>query len=70
MAEPNSRAVTQITDWPGLQTNTGPMGGEPGAATVQDNLTANVPGRLAARPGYRKVLFDDESDSFGSGIGS
>jgi hypothetical protein len=62
MAEPTaSRAVVQVSDWPGLATNAGPMaGGEPGAAVEQTNLRANVPGLLAARPGYRKILFDDE----------
>lgn len=63
MAEPaSSRAVIQVADYPGLQTNTGPMAGdEPGAAVEQTNLRSNVPGLLAARPGYRKVLFDTES---------
>lgn len=62
MAEPaTSRAVVQISDYPGLMTNSGPMAGDqPGAAVEQTNLRANVPGLLAARPGYRKVLFDDE----------
>ncbi len=62
MAEPaTSRAVVQIADYPGLATNAGPMaGGEPGAAVEQTNLAGNVPGQLSARPGYRKILFDDE----------
>lgn len=62
MAEPISRAVIQVTDWPGLFTNTGPMAGDspPGNAIEQVNLRVNVPGELSARPGYKKVLFDDE----------
>lgn len=62
MAEPaTSRAVVQVSDYPGLSTNSGPMAGdEPGAAVEQTNLRSNVPGLLAARPGYRKILFDDE----------
>lgn len=62
MAEPaTSRAVVQVSDYPGLTTNSGPMAGsDPGTAVEQTNLRANVPGLLAARPGYRKVLFDDE----------
>lgn len=61
MAEPNSRAVIAVQDYPGLQTNTGAMGGTaPGAAVVQVNLAVSVPGELAARPGFRKVAFDSE----------
>jgi hypothetical protein len=63
MAEPNSRAVTVVQDWPGVETNVGTMGGAaPGSAVEQVNLAVNVPGQLAARPGYRKVQFDDEED--------
>lgn len=61
MAEPVSRATVQIQDWPGLVTNTGPMsGGQPGSAVEQTNLRCNVPGELSARPGFRKVQFDEE----------
>lgn len=62
MAEPvTSRAVVQVRDYPGLATNTGPMAGdEPGSAVEQTNLRLNVPGQMAARPGYRKVAFDTE----------
>lgn len=61
MAEPNTRVVTPVQDWAGLQTNAGPMGGtSPGSASEQVNLAVNVPGELAARPGYRKVKFDTE----------
>lgn len=62
MAEPINRAVTQIVDWPGLETNSGPSsGGLPdGAAEEQVNLRVNVPGELAVRPGYRVVAFDTE----------
>lgn len=60
MAEPKSRVITPIQDYAGLQTNAGPMGGPPGAAAEQVNLAVNVPGELAARPGHRKVRFDDE----------
>lgn len=53
--------MVQVSDYPGLTTNSGPMAGsDPGTAVEQTNLRANVPGLLAARPGYRKVLFDDE----------
>lgn len=62
MAEPISQATVQVADWPGLFTNTGPMAGDapPGNAVEQVNLVVNVPGQLAARPGLRRVLFDDE----------
>ncbi|HUR52921.1 MAG TPA: hypothetical protein VMZ71_02235 [Gemmataceae bacterium] len=63
MADPvNSRAVVQVADYPGLATNAGPMAGDaPGAAVEQTNLRSNVPGQIAARPGYRKIQFDEES---------
>ena len=62
MAEPAPKAVVVVPDWPGLKTNAGPMGGpEPGSAAVQVNLAANVPGELAARPGFRVVKFDGEA---------
>lgn len=61
MAEPIDRAVLQVQDWPGLQTNTGPMAGpDPGAAVEQVNLRANTPGQLAVRNGLRPVAFDTE----------
>lgn len=62
MAEPVSRATVQVTDWPGLLTNTGPMAGDgpPGSAGEQVNLKVNVPGQMASRAGLRKVQFDDE----------
>jgi hypothetical protein len=61
MAEPAPRNNVVVADWPGLQTNTGAAGGpSPGSAAVQVNLAANVPGELAARPGYRVVRFDGE----------
>ena len=62
MAEPQARNVVQVQEWPGLFTNTGPMSGDspPGNAVVQTNLRVNVPGELAARPGFTKVLFDEE----------
>ena len=62
MAEPAPRAVVVVPDWPGLKTNSGPMGGaDPGAAAVQVNLACNVPGELGARPGFRAVKFDGET---------
>lgn len=61
MAEPAPKSVVVVSDWPGMKTNTGPMGGDaPGAAAVQVNLAANVPGQLAARPGFQVVKFDGE----------
>lgn len=61
MAEPAPKAVVVVSDWPGLKTNTGAMGGaELGSAAVQVNLAANVPGQLAARQGFRVVRFDGE----------
>lgn len=61
MADPISRSTIQVQDWPGLNTNTGAMGGaDPGSASELVNLAVNVPGQLAVRPGYRKVSFDDE----------
>lgn len=60
--EPAPKAVVIVPDWPGLMTNSGPMGGPaPGSAEVQVNLSANVPGQLAARPGFRVVKFDGET---------
>lgn len=63
MAEPIDRATIQITDWPGLKTNTGPMADadSPGAAVVQVNLRVNTPGEMSVRLGLRKVLFDTET---------
>lgn len=62
MAEPAPKAIVVVPDWPGLKTNAGPMGGqEPGSAAVQVNLAANVPGEMAARPGFRVVKFDGET---------
>ena len=63
MAAPIEQSTVQIADWPGLVTNTGPMAGDspPGAAVEQVNLRAYVGGELAARPGYRRVLFDEEA---------
>lgn len=61
MAAPIDRSTIQVQDWPGLMTNTGPMGGNaPGSAVEQVNLTVNVPGQLTVRPGFRKVRFDEE----------
>lgn len=62
MAEPIDRATIQVSDWPGLRTNTGPMADAdaPGAAVVQDNLVVNTPGEMRVRQGLRKVLFDSE----------
>lgn len=61
MAAPTDRSTIQVQDWPGLMTNSGPMGGAaPGAAVEQVNLTVNVPGQLTVRPGFRKVRFDEE----------
>lgn len=41
--------------WPGLVTNASPFAIPPGAAVEQTNLTANIPGQIAARSGMRKV---------------
>lgn len=62
MAEPISKALTRIQDWPGQVSNTGPMGSpnQPGQAEVQTNLAVNIEGEMAARPGYTKVQFDSE----------
>lgn len=61
MAVPLDKSTIQISDWPGLQTNTGPMAGtDPGSAIEQVNLRAIVTGELAARNGIRRVLFDEE----------
>lgn len=61
MAAPLDRSTVQISDWPGLQTNTGPMAGtEPGSATELVNFRVIVTGELAARNGIRRVLFDEE----------
>lgn len=62
MAEPIDRQTTVVSDWPGLFTNTGLMAGDspPGNAAEQVNLTLYVPGQLGVRPGFRKVLFDEE----------
>ena len=63
MGQPRDRSTLQIADWPGLVTNSGPTssGSPPGAAAEQVNLINNVPGEMAARPGYRKVQYDSES---------
>lgn len=62
MAEPKTRVVLPVQDWPGQVSNSGPMGGPtPGTAELQVNLAANVPGELSARPGCRRVAFDEES---------
>lgn len=60
MAEPVNRQSVQVADWPGLFTNAGPVAGPAGSADEQVNLACNVPGLLAARPGYTKVRFDEE----------
>ncbi len=61
MAAPLDRSIVQISDWPGLQTNTGPMASaDPGSTVEQVNLRAIVTGELAARSGIRRVLFDEE----------
>lgn len=60
MAEPIDRQTVRVQTWPGLQTNGGPMVGEPGSAEEQVNLRANEPGRLATRPGLVPVTFDSE----------
>lgn len=50
-----------VQDWPGLQTNTGPMAGTAaGTATQLINLRVNVTGELASRAGIRLVKFDQE----------
>ncbi len=62
MAQPVDRATIQVQDWPGLQTNTGPMSGmAPGTAVQIVNLRVNVTGELASRTGIRRVLFDTET---------
>lgn len=63
MGMPKDRNNVVIADWPGLMTNSGPTGSRnpPGAAAEQVNLVNNVPGEMAARPGYRKVQYDSES---------
>lgn len=62
MAAPIDKATIVIQDWPGLQTNTGPMAGtDPGTATELVNLRVNVTGELASRTGIRQVQFDKEN---------
>ena len=62
MAAPIDRSIVQISDWPGLQPNTGPMAGSaPGSAVEIVNLRVSVPGEIASRPGIRRVRFDEES---------
>lgn len=61
MAQPIDRSVIQISDWPGLQTNTGVMAGAaPGSAVELVNFRVIVTGELAARNGIRRVQFDEE----------
>jgi hypothetical protein len=62
MAAPIDRSVIQVSDWPGLRTNGGPMADAdaPGAADAQVNLKVNTPGEMGVRAGLRKVLFDEE----------
>ncbi len=62
MAAPIDRSTIQVQDWPGLQTNTGPMAGTaPGSAVELVNLRVTVVGELAAREGLRRVQFDEET---------
>lgn len=62
MAAPIDRSVVQVQDWPGLQTNSGIMGGpDSGSAIELVNFRVIVTGELAARQGIRRVLFDEES---------
>jgi hypothetical protein len=62
MAEPISKSMIQVADWPGLISNTGPMAGQqtPGSAAELVNLQCNVPGQMATRLGLKKVEFDSE----------
>lgn len=59
--KPTSRANALVSDYAGLKLNGGPSApaGE-GAAAELTNLTPLRPGELAAREGYRPVVFDDE----------
>lgn len=62
MAQPVDKSSIQVQDWPGLQTNTGPMAGTAAGTAVQlVNLRVNVSGELAARAGIRLVKFDVET---------
>lgn len=59
---PIDKSSIVVQDWPGLQTNTGPMAGmAPGTATQLVNLRVNVTGELASRTGIRLVQFDKEN---------
>lgn len=61
MASPIDKATIQVQDWPGLQSNFGPMSSEkPGSAADLVNLRVIVTGELAARDGLRRIQFDTE----------
>ena len=47
----------KIQAWGGLMTNASPFVLPPGAAVVQTNLMANVPGKLETRGGMQSVQF-------------
>jgi hypothetical protein len=49
--------MTKATKWPGLISNADPHDLPPGAATVQENFTCVVPGKLTGRKGLRMVSF-------------
>lgn len=63
MAEPISRSSVQVSIWPGLFTNGGPLTAKelPGSAVEQVNLQVNAPGQMATRLGIRKAKFDEET---------
>jgi hypothetical protein len=57
--KPKSSVV--MRDFPGLITNLDPDDLPPGSAQVQVNVTSSRPAVLEPRPGYRVVIFEDES---------
>lgn len=61
--KPSSRANALVTDYAGLRLNGGPSApAADGAAAELVNLSPLRPGELAAREGYRPVVFDAEEE--------
>lgn len=49
--------MSKATKWPGLISNADPHDLPPGGATVQQNFTCLVPGKLTGRKGLRLLMF-------------
>lgn len=54
------RQTVELRDFPGLGTKVDPDDLAPGASREQTNAQSHHPGELRARPGVKRLTFDQE----------